>query len=86
MSVVLAIAGKKYVISSGSVDEVLLQKAAALFDQVAVEISRKEPLLSEGQLCAMIAMRCIVPLLKEKIETEMALEACLQELRELSPD
>ncbi len=84
MSVVLAIAGKKYTVSSNSVDEVLLQKAAILFDQAAAEITRKEPALSEGQLCAMVAMRCLVPLLQEKTETERALEACLQELREVS--
>lgn len=85
MSVVLAIAGKKYTISSSSVDELLLQKAAAIFDQAAAEIAKRDSSLSEGQLCAMVAMRCIVPLLQEKEDTERALEECLRELRGASP-
>ncbi|MDQ5890188.1 MAG: hypothetical protein QG604_62 [Candidatus Dependentiae bacterium] len=86
MSVVLAIAGKKYTITSSSVDAVLMEKAALLFDAAAVEVQRKEPMLSEGQLCAMVAMRCIVPLLQEKAETEAALDAFIKELREVLPD
>jgi len=86
MSVVLAIAGKKYTITSNSVDEALLQRAAGLFSEAAAEITKKDSISSEGQLCAMVAMRCIVPLLQEKSEVERILDGCLQELRRALPD
>jgi cell division protein ZapA (FtsZ GTPase activity inhibitor) len=86
MSVVLAIAGKKYTVTSNSVDSDLLQKAGALFDEAAAEIIKKEPSLSEGQLCAMVAMRCIVPLLQEQRLIENSIESLTQQLREGASD
>ena len=86
MSVVLAIAGKKYTITSTSVDAELLAQAAALFDEAIGEITQKSPTAAEGQLCTMAALRCLVPLLKEKAEYEAALTACLESIREKEPD
>ena len=82
MSVVLTIAGKKYTITSSSVDADLLEEAARLFDEAAVEVSKKEPLLSEGQLCAIVAMRCLVPLLMEKRLAETTIESSVLALTE----
>jgi cell division protein ZapA (FtsZ GTPase activity inhibitor) len=86
MSVVLAIAGKKYTVTSNSVDVEILAQAGKLFDAAAAEISLKEPLLSEGQLCAMVAMRCIVPLLQEKVSLEVGLESLSQQISEVLKD
>jgi len=86
MSIVLAIAGKKYTLTSNSVDAETLQIAGRLFDEAAADIAKKDPLLSEGQLCAMVAMRCIVPLLQEKISVERELESLLQQLRGVPGD
>jgi len=80
MSVVLLLAGKKYTISSASVEKQLLEKAAQLFEAAAQEINQKEPALSEGQLCAMVTMRCLVPLLKEQQEFKNGVIACVEEL------
>ena len=80
MSVVLQIAGKKYTIASASVDQALLEKAAQLFEAAAQEIQSKEMALSEGQLCAMVTMRCLVPLLKEQQESQALIDTYTQEL------
>jgi cell division protein ZapA (FtsZ GTPase activity inhibitor) len=80
MSVVLQLAGKKYTIASASVDQIILEKAAALFEAAAQEIQNKEVALSEGQLCAMVTMRCLVPLLQEQHEQRQVLEQYITEL------
>lgn len=86
MSVVLAIGGKKYTVTSTAVDAHLLERAGKLFDQAAAEVLSKDPLISEGQLCAMVVMRCIVPLLQEKNSLEVGIEALLHEVREVLAD
>ncbi len=86
MSVVLAISGKKYTITSNSVDVDILQQAGTLVEAAASEVIKKDPSLSEGQLCAMVAIRCIVPLLKEKLSVEQSLESLTQQLREVLSD
>lgn len=80
MSVVLQLAGKKYTITSATVDQDLLEKAAGLFDEAAAEIHKAAPALSEGQLCAMVAMRCLVPLLQKQRAVEHSLETHIEEL------
>jgi cell division protein ZapA (FtsZ GTPase activity inhibitor) len=80
MSVVIQLAGKKYTIASASVDQALLEKAAQLFETAAQEIQSKDGLLSEGQLCAMVTMRCLVPLLQEQQACQYSLDTCINEL------
>jgi cell division protein ZapA (FtsZ GTPase activity inhibitor) len=80
MSVVIQLSGKKYTIASSSVDQGLLEKAAQLFETAAREIQSKDALLSEGQLCAMVTMRCLVPLLQEQHERERSITSCIEEL------
>lgn len=86
MSIVLAIAGKKYTITSSSVDNELLAKAAALYDEAIAEVTKKDPATPEGQLCTIAAMRCLVPLLKEKAEFEATIDDCLKEIPYKEPD
>jgi len=81
MSVVIQLSGKKYTIASSSVDQVLLEKAAQLFELAAREIQNKDALLSEGQLCAMVTMRCLVPLLQEQSEREHSINSCIEKLK-----
>jgi len=91
MSVVLTIAGKKYSIASELVAVNVLNEAAGIINKAALEVPISEA-SSEGQMSALLAMRCVVPLLQERSQLlreredfEKNLEEILKQLGEITP-
>jgi len=86
MSIVLAIAGKKYTVNSSDGDHEMIAQAAHLLENAAADITKKHVALPEGRVHVMAALQCVTALLQQQEQADYLIKHALQDLQELLPD